>query len=124
MEDLVALNNGSINLLGIHSLIRESCTVTATAITKTALPEWKETDATKEIERAHKHFSDMRHTLRDMTPGGEKAAVCTIIVDAVMEAAQQAASNNGGHRATAWVFAFFAMASGAASTVMMELHYS
>lgn len=124
MEGLVALNDDSINLLGIYSLIRESCTVTATAITKAALPGLQEKDATEEIDRAHQHFSEIRHTLRDMTPTSQKVAVCTIIVDAVMETAQQAASDYGGYRATGWVFAFFAMASGAASNVMMELHYS
>jgi hypothetical protein len=124
MRDLVALNNDSINLLGIHGLLRESCTIAATAITKAALPEVEEMDATEEIDRAHQHFSGIRHTLRNMAPAGQKAAVCTIIVDAVMEAAQQAASDNGGYRVTAWVFAFFAMAGGAASNVMMELHYS
>lgn len=123
MEDLVALNDDSINLLGIHSLIRESCTITAIAISKAALLELKEKDATEEIDKAHQHFQNIRHTLRDLTPSSQKAAVCTTMVSAVVETAQQAASNHRGYRVNAWEFAFFAMASGAASSVMMELHY-
>lgn len=124
VENLAALAESSANPLSACTLIRESCTVSATAIMKATLPEMTEHDATEEIERVHHKFHTIGCALADFVAGDQKVAVCTIWVDAVRMAVQQAASEYKGHRVNAWVFAICAMVDGAASNIMMELHYS
>lgn len=124
LDDLVALNDDSVNPLGVYNIIRESCTTAATAIAKAALPRITEEDATKEIDKVHQHFHKARRALGDITSANRKVVICAIAVDAVKRAAQQAASNNKGYRVNAWVFAISAMANGAACNIIMETHYS
>lgn len=123
-EELVVLNGSSANPLGTCNLIRESCTVSAIAITKAAFGKMTEEKATEEIERVHKNTHKIGRALGAITPTDQKLAICTIWADSVRKATEQAASNNRGHRVNGWVFAISAMINGAASNIIMELHYS
>ena len=124
VEDLTALHDQSANPLGTSSLIRESCTESATAIAMALLPQLTEYKATEVIEGVNQKFHRIGRALADITPTSQKAAVCTIWVDAVKNAVQNSSAKNPGPRVNGWVFALSAMANSAACNIMMEVHYS
>lgn len=123
-EDLGAINDSTVNPLGTYKQIREICTLAAIAITQAAKLKMTEGEATEEIERIHLEFHKFGRALGAITPTNQKIAVCTIAVDAIRIVAQKAATGSKEYRANAWVFAITSMANGAASNIMMELHYS
>jgi hypothetical protein len=127
VEDLAALHDESANPLGTSGLIRESCTESAMAIVMALLPQMTEYKATEVIEEVNQNFHRIGRALADITPTSQKVAVCTIWVDAVKNAVQNAvqtaAAKNPGPRVNGWVFALSAMANSAACNIMMEVHY-
>ncbi len=124
LGDVAALNDNSINLSKFCALIRATCVAAAEAIVRAALARMTETEAKQEMERVEETFYESYWTLREIIPDDNKAAVCTMAVDAARQIAREATPKDRGYRADGWIFGVCAMANQAASRVMMEVHYN